>query len=401
MELWILGLFAILLVIGALGVWFVRGRKRQNAQTQTLAEESAALRAELDASQSQMRSLVDFARQFNEEMSFSESISFTLETLWRLPEIDSVAIVLGEHELGPFHYAGIRGIADPFAVVGKECALPLWGTLAHAIVHRPQAGETDCLAIHDILAEGKPLPAEFSWLPAQGSLLVIPLRGRGTTLGAVILYSKHTQAFQDANRERFLYALVSHVSRSLHEARTYEQSLRWVGQLVSLQLLTRTLTGIDSVESILRVLREEATDMFGTVAVHLFLQATEMAIPGQSRLGLHSGPHISEREERFVRSPALQQLLAWVTEAEQPLFVDPQVAFGSPSDLYYQESGHGVLVTIFGTAETAAGVLLLVAPEEARPFDENDLIVIRTIANAASVTIGSRRFGMMAQPTPV
>ena len=127
--------------------------------------------------------------------------------------------------------------------------------------------------------------------------------------------------------------------------------------------------------------------MFG--AVCLFLQMAEYAGGGRSTFSHHLGPKISQQEERFARSPELQRLLLWVLEADQPLFVDPQKAIQTCYDHYYQKNGHSVLVPIPGSIGAAGGVLLLLGSPTIRPFDENDLIVIRTIANSASVAIGN------------
>lgn len=414
LEFWTLGLIAGMIFLLALLLWWAQMRNALLARVEELTAEAASargeaeavtseftlLRGQKDADSEQMRFFCDFVRQFNGQMSFAEGVSTALETLWQLPEIDAAALVIGEDELGPFHYRGIRGAADPFAIVGTECPLPLWGTLARTIVHRPEAGELDCVCIADIGKESKPLPEEFPWLPRSGSLLLLPLRGRDRTMGAVILHSQTLGSFQDLSRRRFLYALVGFLSRSLHELRIQEQSVRWDRHLVSLQLLTRTMTAIDSVEGILNILHEESTDMFGRVAVHLFLRQAGNR-QSEADFSLYAGPHISRQEEQLVRSQSFSRLLSWVMEAEQPLFIDPQTSLHSPEAVYYQESGHGILVPIFGSIDTAGGVLLLMAPPEARPFDENDLIVIRTIANSASVAIGNRMLGQMVHSTPV
>lgn len=401
MEPWILGLLIFLLIAVALGIRLARVRRAWEEQVQVVSQKSDALNSELESNHNQMRLLSDFAQQFNGEMSFAEGINVGLEALGHLPEIDSVAALLGEDELGPFRYVGIRGVDEPFAFLGKECPLPLWGTLAHALVHRPAPGELDCLSINNIRSEGKPLPEEFPWLPAQGSLLVLPLRGRGKTIGSVILYSRHTDAFQDESRARFLYALVVYMSRALLESRIHEQSARWVRHLVSLQLLTRTMTGVDSVEGMLHVLREESADMFGAVSVHLFLRSATTTANGHTAFRLYSDPHLSQQEERFVHSADLRRLLSWVLEAEQPLFIDPLETIQSPDALYYRENGHCVLLPILGSRETDGGVLLMLTPATARPFDEDDLIVVRTIANSVSVAIGNHRLTTLADPTPV
>lgn len=400
MEFWSIVWFGIALIAGGMYIQLRRGHQVLAKEMQTLAAEFSQLEAEQESHRAQMSFLCDFAQQFNGNLSSAESTNIALETLWQLPEVDIAAILLGEGELGPFHYMGVRGIDNPLAVLGQLCPLPLWGVLAYALVHQPEDGELDCVAIDDIQAENRPQAEEFSWLPGQGSLLIIPLRGRGNTMGAAVLYARQPDAFRSVERKLLLYAMVSYISRSFHESRTQDQSLRWARQLVSLQLLTRTMSSAKNIESVHKILCEECKDLFGTVAVHLFLRTAESVQEGATALTLFAGPHISQEEEEFVQSPHLRQLLAWVMEAEQPLFIDPRASLLRPDDLYYQESGHGVLVPILETEEQSGGVLLLVTPAKARPFDENDLIVIRTIANSASVAIGNRRLTGVAQPIP-
>ena len=363
-------------------------RKNAGEQILALSRELDALRSDLKNHASQMRFINDFSQQFNSNISFSEAINVGLEALWHAEEVDSVAALLGEDELGPFHYVGIRGVDDPFAFLGKESPMPLWGILAHALVHQPAPGELDCLTVANILAEGKPQPEEFPWLPAQGSLMIVPLRGRGKTIGAIILCNNKTDTFEKENSKRFLSILVGFLSRSLVECRLHEESMRRARHMVSLQLLTWKMAGIPSVESLLDVLSEESTDMFGTVNVHLFLESANEAESGYATFCLYSGQRVNEQEERFLHSPNIQQLLSWVVEAEQPIFVDPSEPIQSLDAVYYRESGRGVLIPILGSQQTAGGVLLLLAPAgAARPFDEDDLIVMRTIANSASVAI--------------
>jgi len=400
MELWSVVWFGIALIAGGMYIQLRREHLVLAKKMQMLAVEFSQLEADENSHRTQMRFLCDFAQQFNGNVSSIESTNIALETLWQLSEVDIAAILLGESELGPFHYIGVRGVENPLAVVGQLCPLPLWGVLAYALVHQTEDSQLDCVAIDDIQAENRPQSEEFPWLPGQGSLLIIPLRGRGNTIGAAILYARQPGAFRPEERRLLLYAMVCYISRSLHESRTQDQSMRWARQLVSLQLLTRTMSSAKNIESVHRILYEECKDLFGAVAVHLFLHTAKAKVEGTTALSLFAGPHISQEEEEFVHSPHLRQLLNWVMEAEQPLFIDPRASLLQPDDLYYQESGHGVLVPILGTEEQSGGVLVLVTPTNARPFDENDLIVIRTIANSASVAIGNRRRSETPPPTP-
>lgn len=391
MEFWSIIWFGIALIAGGMYIQLRRGHLALAQKMQALAAEFSQLEAEYSSSRAQMSFLCDFAQQFNGDISSTVGNNIALETLWQLPEVDIAAILQGDNELGPFHYMSIRGIDNPLGYIGHICPLPLWGVLAYALVHHPEAGELDCMVIDDIKAENRPQTEEFPWLPGGGSLLIIPLRGRGNTMGAAILYARQPGAFRPMERRFLLYAMVSYISRSLHETRTHDQSLRWARHLVSLQSLTRTISSAKDIESVHNILCEECKDLFGTVAVHIFLRTAERTPENAIGFSLLAGPHISQGEEEFVHSPHLRQLLLWVIEAEQPLFIDPKASLLQADDLYYQENGHGVLVPILESEDLSGGVLLLVTPTEARPFDENDLIVIRTIANSASLVIGNHQ----------
>ncbi len=67
-------------------------------------------------------------------------------------------------------------------------------------------------------------------------------------------------------------------------------------------------------------------------------------------------------------------------QAGQPIFYDPQETSESSEQFYYNESGRALLVPMVNN-ERAIGVIHVVAPDRPQPFDESDMVMLRTIAN--------------------
>lgn len=367
--------------------------------TDTLIE---SLKEALDASHRQLNDqsrhlqmLYQVSEQLNHESDLSGVISVTLESLWRAVDLDFVAIVLGDDELGPFHFAGVRGVEDPLSLLGQECALPLWGTLAHALVQHPQNGEPDYLVIHDIKAQGRPTPGEFPWNAEEGSLMIVPMRQAGKTVGAFLLGSCQANHFYAERLQHFVYAMTGTATYAIQEALSRRQSLRWIKQLVSLQSLTRTINRTRDLDTILTVLYSELSDLFGEADIRVFLNRpgpSEQVLPGLAtasggELHVYAPEPILSTQRVELVSNDLVALLRWTMEAEQPLFFDPTTYPDDITDFYYRSSGRGLLVPI--GEEHPEGVIYLSAPERATPFEEGDLIVVRTISHSIAVALST------------
>ncbi|MBI1295802.1 hypothetical protein GC175_12685 [bacterium] len=339
--------------------------------------------------------LYEVTEQLNQESNLSGVIGVTLESLWRAVDLDFVAIVLGDDELGPFHYVGVRGVEDPLSLIGKECALPLWGTLAHALVQHPRNREPDYLVINDIRAQRRPTPGEFPWIAETGSFMILPMRQAGRTLGAFLLGSRQTDRFQAEPLRHFVYVMAGTAAYAIQEALSRTQAARWIKQLVSLQSLTHTITRTRDLDTVLTVLYSELSDLFGDADIRVFLNRpdpSEQALPGlatasEGRLHVYAPqPILAEQKEELV-SNDLMGLLHWTMEAEQPLFFDPTMHPDDITDFYYRSSGRGLLVPI--GEEKPEGVIYLSAPERAAPFEEGDLIVVRTISHSIAIALSA------------
>lgn len=365
----------------------------QETVIESLRNALEASRQQLDEQPRHLQMLYQVTEQLNHERDLSGVISVTLESLRRAANLDFVAIVLGDDELGPFHYAGVRGVEDPLSFLGQECALPLWGTLAHALVQHPLNGEPDFLVINDIRAQGRPTPGEFPWNAEDGSLMIVPMRQAGRTTGAILMGSRQVNHFDNEPLQHFVYTLIGTASHAIQEALSRRQSDRWIKQLVSLQSLTHTITRTHDLDSILAVLYSELSDLFGEADIRIFLNRpspSEQILPGlaaasEGRLHVYAPQRILTAEKEHLVSNDLVALLRWTMEAEQPLFFDPTMHPDDITDFYYRSSGRGLLVPI--GEENPKGVIYLSAPERATLFEEGDLIVVRTIGHSIAIAL--------------
>lgn len=345
-----------------------------------------------------LQMLYTISEQLNQEMSLTGVIHVVVESIWQAAEIDFIALVLGEDELGPFRYEGIRGVDNPLAFLGQECNLPLWGLLAQALVNHPQEREPDYLVVQDIEAEVRLTPAEFPWASRTGSLMIIPMRRGSKTLGAILIGSLIPCYLGNEPLCSYLYTVARIATIAIQEVQNRHQSTRWLQQLLSLQAFTRTIISTHEIGKVITLLNDELIDLFGDVLIRIFLvephtgQGTEfLAVPpptedahhGRPALQLYAALPPGEEERRTLESAEVMKLVRWVLAAEQPLFFNPTDPLDERADLYYRSNGRGVLIPI--GEEKAVGVIYISAPERVAPFEESDLIVMRTIANSAAI----------------
>ena len=85
-------------------------------------------------------------------------------------------------------------------------------------------------------------------------------------------------------------------------------------------------------------------------------------------------------------SGQVYRLVQWAIQAGQPVFYEPNEIAESPEQFYYNESGRALLVPIVNDERTI-GVIHVVAPDRPHRFNEGDMVVLRTIANTASIML--------------
>jgi GAF domain-containing protein len=361
--------------------------------TNRAAEVVTVLR-ELRRSLDQVNFLYNTSRRLEQNLALREVLTLLVDILWQ-QQHKFVAVLLGETELGPYVYYEMRGVVDPLRFLGKPCPLPLWGELAHALVRRLDPDEPDYLIIDDIAPSGRPKPQEFPWLERSGSLMIVPLRKDHVAMGALMLGRREPHGFTDPDLCAELVEIAGMAAMALYNAQVRHELQERADQLVGLQLFTRSLPISGSVNDLLRSTTVGIADLLGGVEVFLIIARRHLlGTPDCEHLPQFMGPQwrdlcvIGSRPQSGpdVLPNSLYRLVMWTIEAGQPLFFNPQQEIGAPEDLYYNEAGRALLVPV-SSSEDSLGAIFAITRERPRHFDENDMVVARTMANIAAAVI--------------
>lgn len=319
----------------------------------------------------QLSILLTIANQYGEMIGLDQVLATSIDAVWQKMSLRFAAIILGETELGPYTYYATRGIANSSQFLYKTCPFPLWGILARALLPRLNEDEPDYLLINDICGEKLPLQEEFPWMPRDGSLLILPLRAEKRAQGAILLGHEKVNAFHDpVLREDFL-AIARQAERVLQLTQMQQELNTRSGQLLSLQLFTKSIAGAKNYDKLVDLLVESIGEALGQVGVTIIFS---QQIWHRDTDGHETIP------------PHIRRIIDWTMQAGQPIFYDPEDTEGSLERFYYNETGHALIVPILRNEQTQ-GAIQIRTKESSRRFEEGDMIVLRTIANCAAIML--------------
>lgn len=328
-------------------------------------------------------------------LTLSDLILQMMDVLWQRSQFAFAALLLGESELGPYHYHEMRGIIDARRYLKRQCPLPLWGELAHALVRRLDPEEPDYLLIDDIGATNRPTPDEFPWMPRSGSLIILPLRKQSVAIGALILGRSRPEHFSDGELRLELAEFAAIAGRVIVGAQVQEELHERAGQLAGLQLFSRSIAAPVSFFGLLANIIEGITELMGAASVLLTFnrllvgpQLLQLLLetPGARTYQSLIGVGVVAIDEPLALFARLYRLLMWTVDAGQPLFLDPMQPVDSPEDLYYNETGRA-LMTPITIGDSPLGALYIEAPANQPGYDEGDMVVLRTATNALAIAV--------------
>jgi GAF domain-containing protein len=256
----------------------------------------------------------------------------------------------------------------------------LWGVLARALLPRLDPDEPDYLIIPDIQRAKRPRAEEFPWMQLDGALMILPLRTQDRVLptrtqervvGAILLGSESPTGFDDPELCQDFYAIAHTLARILQIAKLSQESYERSNQLVSLHLFTRSLTAIHNFDVLIENLINGLSDTFGRVDVLIYLNERLWA----------------KEATTYNELPAyMRSIIDWTMQAGQPIVYNPDDNTESLERFYYNETGRALVAPIIRNERTL-GVIQIVAIEAHRQFEEGDMIVLRTIANAIAIML--------------
>lgn len=367
-------------------------------QDRAVAMDSVAALARVQDLQRQIDRVLflqNCASLFASSLALPALITQLMDEVWQRNRLTFAALVLGESELGPYYYQDLRGVIDARRYLKKQCPLPLWGELAHALVRRLNLEEPDYLLIDDMAATGRPTPEEFPWMPRSGALIILPLRKKSTAIGALLLGRIQVNHFVDLELRLELIEFTEIMARAIIGAQIQEELNARVEQLAGLQLFSRSIATSASFAGLLTNITEGITELMGAGTVllafnrlligsellHLLLETPGVRIY-QNLIGIG----IAAVDQPLALFTRLHRLLTWTADAGQPLFFDPTQQVDSPEDLYYNETGRA-LMTPIAIGDSALGALYIEAPSTLLAYDEGDMVVLRTATNAFAIAL--------------
>lgn len=347
------------------------------------------LRRRLD----RLSALYHTSRQLSSTFALQDVLTQIVDTFWQEQQYSFVVVLLGETELGPYIYREMRGVVDPRRFLGKQCPLPLWGELAHALVRRLDPNEPDYLVIADLAKSDHPRPQEFPWLQRQGTLMILPLRKDNVAIGALLIGRRETNGFDNPELCAALLEIAASAAAAVYHAQIQQDLEDRGDQLVGLQLYTKSLTEPTNLGDFLLTIANGTGDLLSNADAYVLLLRRMLRTPlvDADAWGVDWGDFfvVSNRgrpDFHAQQQAGLYRLATWTIESGQPLFLNPSDETGFPDDLYYNDAGRALLVPIVYGEETL-GLIYAVAPEEASDFNEHDMVTLRTMANSAALAI--------------
>jgi GAF domain-containing protein len=314
------------------------------------------------------------------QVDVADVLEVGLNVVWEKAPLRFAVFILGEAQLGPYTYKSLRGVPDAWRFVGKSCPFPLWGVLARALLPRLDPDKPDYLIIPDIQRAKRPRAEEFPWMQLDGALMILPLRTQDRVLptrtqervvGAILLGSESPTGFDDPELCQDFYAIAHTLARILQIAKLSQESYERSNQLVSLHLFTRSLTAIHNFDVLIENLINGLSDTFGRVDVLIYLNERLWA----------------KEATTYNELPAyMRSIIDWTMQAGQPIVYNPDDNTESLERFYYNETGRALVAPIIRNERTL-GVIQIVAIEAHRQFEEGDMIVLRTIANAIAIML--------------
>ena len=315
--------------------------------------------------------LFEASAELGRSLNLEESLQTAAEAIYGLEGVSYVVIMVGEGEVGPYTCRAVRGLPGEVAsrIQGREYQVPLWGVMARALVSRQP------LIINDVVAEKRPRPGEFEW-EVGGSLLLFPVVSGNEPCALIIVGTEEPQRFSVDGLGDVVFALARIAGHSILNARLYEEASRYQEQLVTLQMLSRLVASAASVKDVLDVVLREASELMGYSTTWLYLQD-----PATGTRELHGRQGAGAGEQW---APVHQDAVTWVMRAGQPIFYDPEQPL--PPSPILNVSGPAICVPL-EVNENPLGALVVVSPDHQRKFFEDDMVVLRTLANSAAAAL--------------
>ena len=248
----------------------------------------------------------------------------------------------------------------------------------------------EALLVRDFETEMDTLPARPSYISDHPprSAIFLPMVAADTTIGAIAIQNTEPNAF-DEGHLRLLAVLANQSASALNNARLYERGQRRLNDLTAVAEVGRKLASILDLNQLLTQIVELIQTRFGYYHAQIFLVER-----GSDRAYFvaGSGHEVSERWLREGRAIGREGIIGWVAQygemllandvSMEPRYVpdDPRLLPDTRAEMAVPLRVEGEIVGVLDVQSTRVGA-----------FDQNDVFIMRTLADQVAVAVNSAR----------
>lgn len=249
------------------------------------------------------------------------------------------------------------------------------------------------LLVQDFQAEMASLPAQPTYISERPprSAIFLPMLTADSVIGAISVQSYQPKAFTESHL-RLLTILANQSAAALNNARLYARGQRRLNDLMAVAEVGRKLTSILDLNELLAQVVELIQSRFGYYHVQVYLVER-----GSDRAYFRAGSggaQLNEKWQREGRSMRIGQegIIGWVAEHGTSLLandvsVEPRYI---PDDPRLLPDTRAELAVPLMVDREVLGVLD-VQSSQAGAFDEDDVAILRTLADQVAVAVRSAR----------
>ncbi|MCA9667097.1 MAG: GAF domain-containing protein [Myxococcales bacterium] len=321
----------------------------------------------------QMRLINEISRLISGTLNRDEVIELACRAILEGLDVSFSTIVLldrtGKHVVHGGH-AAREPFVEGFEIDNMSLELGE-GISGHVI----QSGQT--MRIPDVSKD----PHYREIVKGIKSALCVPLKVQGRAIGALCLESTSPSRFSDED-EDLLENLAGFLAQAIDNARLFDsQRRRWL-QLLLINEVARVSSGTIDLGEILRVVAEQVHDRFGYYGVVVFLvedrEVVVRAVATDAKSQIARGD----------REPIGGGIAGTVAKHGQTVRLDDPSQFGGSRPI--SNEVQSILAVPLTASEQVIGVLQVHSRDPAA-FDDDDRLVVETLAKSVSGSISNAR----------
>ncbi|MGD2179062.1 MAG: GAF domain-containing protein, partial [Anaerolineae bacterium] len=374
---WFRGIVALALAGGAVGAYRLRIRG--------IEARSRELETEVASRTKELASLNAIAAVLSRSLDLHEMLADALDEALEVMGIGAGGIYLLDEEAGVLTLVVQRGFSP--GLVREIDRLRVGEGFSGRVV---RSGEP--LVVRDV-SEDPRLTRMIVQEEGLRSLAVVPLSAKGQVLGTLFVITRGYRAFCDPEVQ-LLTSIGHQIGVAVENARLYEDTRRRLAQLTALQETTTAVAGTLELESLLRLIVQDAVSLL------------------QAEGGILNLVDWDAREDEVVAAAGVAadtvglppsgleaSLSGWVTLNDQPVVsndvrADERI---SEAGLVWLESESGKRIRNTAAVplrikDRVVGTLVLLNKQGGEvSFDESDLNLLQAFANQAATAIENAR----------